>query len=231
MRIIATGLLAIALSTSSLASTAEGHLADIGGTTVSLVPPDGWCRLESEKISDARLVGILRDGMEQVGNVFVVAYADCGELERWRLARQRTLDNYCIVAYNNGYRDFEYRGTNTSFVSEVREMMEAVSHKDIEDLMEQGAKVIEDAVPTVKMDKPISLGILGEDESSLYVGMIMSMVTEYGDSKVSVFSNGLTLLQSKFVFTYLYTDYEDAAVIPHLLRDHKKWTARLRAAN
>ena len=209
----------------------EGYLADIGGTTVSIPPPGGWCRLEPEKLSDARLAGILSESMERIGNTFIVAYVDCGELERWRSGQQRTLDNYGSVAYGNGFREFEYPGSDASFVAEMRGIVETAGQDYIEDLLERTREVAEDVMPTVKLGEPMHLGIIGEDESSLYLGGLMSIVTEFGDPKVFVYSNGATLLRRKIVYTHLYTGFDDAQVIPRLLNDHKKWTARLRAAN
>ncbi len=111
-RLLRTAPLVVLLACWITSASAEEEIAEIGDTMVSIVPPDGWCRLESSKISDSRVVGLLRESMKRVGNTFVVAFADCGELERWRSARQRTLDNYGFAVYNNGYREFVYPGTN-----------------------------------------------------------------------------------------------------------------------
>ena len=205
-------------------ASAEEEIAEIGGTAVGFVAPDGWCTLESGKISDARVLGLVQEGMKRVGNTFVVAFADCGELERWRAGRQRTLDNYGFVAYNNGFREFVYPGTDASFVQELRETMDNAGREYIDDLVERGMKLIEDVLPMAKLGKPMNLGMIGEDEISVYQGGIMPLETELGDPKVSVYSNASTLLRKKIVYTYLYTEHDDDRTLSRLLEDHKYWT-------
>ena len=230
-RTIASPLLAIVLCVLSAGATADDDRVDIGGTTLILAPPAGWCGMNANKISDARLLGILREGMERTGNTLVTAYANCDELERWRSTRQRTLNNYGIVAFENALRGFDYPGTDASFVSELRETLEAAGHEYIEDLLEHTVELVEDVLPTVTMGVPAAFGIIGEDEISLYTGAVMPIVTEFGDSKVSIYSSAISLLRGKIVYTYLYAPYEGADVATRLLDDHKQWTARLRAAN
>ena len=230
-RLLRTAPLVVLLACWITSASAEEEIAEIGDTMVSIVPPDGWCRLESSKIFDSRVVGLLRESMKRVGNTFVVAFADCGELERWRSARQRTLDNYGFAAYNNGYREFVYPGTNASFVLELREMMGNAGQEYIDYLVEREMKIIEDVLPMVKLGEPMNLGTIGEDEASVYQGGIIPLVTELDDPKVSIYSIATTLLRKKIVSTYLYAKYDDDQILSRLLKDHKNWTDRLRAAN
>lgn len=223
--------LAVVLACWIPAASAEEEVAEIGGATVGFVAPDGWCKLESGKISDARVLGLLQDGMKRVGNTFVVAFADCGELERWRSGRQRTLDNYGFVAFNNGFREFVYPGTDASFVQELREAMNNTGQEYIDDLVERGTKLIEDVLPMAKLGTPTNLGTIGEDANSVYQGGIIPLETELGDPKVSVYSNASTLLRKKIVYTYLYTEHDDDRTLARLLENHKNWTERLRTAN
>ena len=51
--------------------------------------------------------------------------------------RQRTLGNYGLVAYNNGFREFVYPGTAPSFVLELREAMDNAGQEYIDDLVGQ----------------------------------------------------------------------------------------------
>ena len=212
-------------------ASSEEKLAEIGDTTVGFVAPDGWCTLEPGKISDARVLGLVQEGMKRVGNSFVVAFADCGELERWRLGRQRTLDNYGFAAFNNGFRAFVYPGTDSSFVLELREAMDNAGQEQVDDLVERAMKLMEDVLPMAKLGTPTNLGTIGEDENSVYQGGIMPLETEFGDPKVSMYSNATTLLRKKVVYTYLYTRHDDDRTLSRLLVDHKNWTERLRAVN
>lgn len=223
--------LAILLSCSVTSALAEEEVADVGGTMVSIVAPDDWCTLEPGRVTDARVVGILREGMERTGHTFVVGYADCGELGRWRTAQQRNLENYGFVAYNNGLRKFVYPGTEAAFVLEMRKSTENVGQKYIDDLVDRTREVVEEIQPMATLGKLTYLGIVGEDESSLYMGGIMAVQTELGDRKLLAVSYATTLLRKKVMYTYVYTPYDDAQVFSQLLKEHKKWAARLRAVN
>jgi len=223
--------LVIILSCSVTSAAAEEERADVGGTMVGIVAPDNWCTVEPGRVTDGRLVGMLRESLERTGHTFVVGYADCGELERWRTAGQRNLENYGFVAYNNGLRKFVYPGTDASFVLEMRKSMENVGQEYIDDLVDRTREVVEEVQPMAKLGKLTYLGIVGEDESSLYMGGIMAVQTELGDRKLLAVSYATTLLRKKVMYTYVYTAYDDAQVFSQLLKEHKSWTARLRAVN
>jgi len=225
--------LVILLSCAVTSIAAEEELADVGGTMVGIVAPDNWCTLESGRVTDGRLVGMLREMTERTGHTFVVGYADCGELDRWQTAGQRNLENYGFVAYNNGLRKFVYPGTDAAFVLEMRKSMENVGQKYVDDLVDRAREVVEDIQRLAKLGKLtyLDLGIVGEDESSLYGARLVAVPTELGDRKLLAISYAATLLRKKVMNTYVYTRYDDAQVFPQLLKEHKSWTARLRAVN
>ncbi|MXZ81337.1 MAG: hypothetical protein F4Z15_08275 [Gammaproteobacteria bacterium] len=211
---------------------AETTSAEVGGTNISIVPPQAWCMIDPSKLSDARLIGILRDGFRQSGSTFVIAYAECGELERWRTATQKTLNNYAILAFDDGLREFVYPGTDASFASELRQILENQGQEYLVARLEREKEVVEDVIPdTMELGKPTILGIVGEDGFSVYLGGKIPMKTEFGDLKITTFTTGTTLLNRKVVSTYLYTDNDNDPVYSGLLGKHKSWTARLRAAN
>ena len=223
--------LVILLSCAVTSIAAEEELADVGGTMVGIVAPDNWCTLEPGRVTDARVVGMVRESMERTGHTFVVGYADCGELDRWRTAGQRNLENYGFVAYNNGLRKFVYPGTDAAFVLEMRKSMENVGQEYADDLVDRAREVVEDIQPLAKLGKLTYLGIVGEDESSLYMAGLVAVQTEQGDRKLLAMSYAAALLRKKVMNTYVYTRYDDAQVFPRLLKEHKSWTARLRAVN
>lgn len=214
------------------AAIAETMVAEIGSTRVNIVPPETWCVIDPNKLSDARLISFLRDGFGKSGITFVIAYAECGELERWRTARQKTLDNYAIFAFNNGLREFNYPGTAASFVSEIRKTMENQGQEYLVAKLEREKEVVEDVIPdTIELGKPTILGIVGEDASSVYLGGKIRLKTEFGDLKVTRFTAGTTLLNNKVVSTYFYTDDDNDRAYSDLLEKHRNWTSKLSTAN
>lgn len=211
---------------------AETMSAEIGSTRVNIVPPETWCMIDPNKLSDARLIGILRDGFGKAGITYVIAYAECGELERWRTARQKTLDNYAIFAFNNGLRQFNYPGTAAAFVSELRTTMENQGQEYLVARLEREKEVVEDVIPgTIELGKPTVLGIVGQDASSVYLGGKIRLKTEFGDLKVTRFTAGTTLLNNKVVSTYFYTDDDSDRAYSGLLEKHRNWTSKLSTAN
>ncbi|MDE0355434.1 MAG: hypothetical protein OXK20_07215 [Deltaproteobacteria bacterium] len=225
--------LVILLSCAVTSATAEEEVVDVGGTMVSIVAPDNWCTLEPGRVTHPRVVGMVREIMERTDQTFVVGYADCGELDRWQTAGQRNLENYGFVAYHNGLRKFVYPGTDAAFVLEMRKSMENVGQKYVDDLVDRAREVVEDIQRLAKLGKLtyLDLGIVGEDESSLYGARLVAVPTELGDRKLLAISYAATLLRKKVMNTYVYTRYDDAQVFPQLLKEHKSWMARLRAVN
>ena len=208
---------------------AETTSAEIGGTKVTTVSPETWCMFDSNNLVDAWFIGIMRDVFRQTGNIFVIAYAECSELERWRTGGNNLLNNYAIVTYADEFREFVYPGTEASFVSEISQTMEKLGKEYLNAIPERVIEIVEDYLPgMVEMGKPTILGVVGEDRSSVYLGGIMPLKTMLNDLKVMTFTAGITLLNRKIVFTYLYSS---DMVYSGLLEKHRNWIAKLRVAN
>ena len=210
-------------------ANAETTSAEIGGTKVTTVSPETWCMIDPNNLVDAWLIGIMQDAFRQSENIFVIAYAECNELERWRTGGNNLLNNYAIVTYADEFREFVYPSTDASFVSEMSQTVEKLEQEFLNAIPERVMEIVEEYLPgMVEMGKPTILGIVGEDRSSVYLGGIMPLKTMLNDLKVITFTAGITLLNQKIVFTYLYSS---DLVYSDLLENHRNWTAKLRVAN
>lgn len=231
LRLLGSIFWAISVMPWATCAVADEELHAIGNREIVIAPPEGWCRLDPDRLSDARVIGATMEGMRQAGITLIGTYADCNKLELWRTGRKRTLDNWGIVVYENAYRDFVYVRRISSFLTEVREMMENVGIEGASDLANRAREIVNEITSAIELGTMTPFGIIGEDDTAIYQGFLMPGITEFGDLRTVAHSSATMLLNRKIVYTYLYEDYEHDRGFVYLLEDHKKWASRLQELN
>src|ERR1700704_6667839 len=75
-------------------STATAVDAIVGGVSVKLPPPSGFCELTEREPPDKRMLAISGDLVAKSGNKLHVMSADCKQLSEWRTRRRPLLDDF-----------------------------------------------------------------------------------------------------------------------------------------
>ena len=65
--------------------------ASMGGVSVNLPPPRGFCELSNVDPSDKRMLSIVGGLLEQSGNKLLSMSANCKQLADWRSRRRQLL--------------------------------------------------------------------------------------------------------------------------------------------
>jgi hypothetical protein len=210
--------------TASLAKDAK-----IGSATLALPSPDGFCELNQQQPSDARVLKIIGDLVTGVGNELLTVSAECSKLEAWRVGKQPALDDY--AQYQTPASSKEANLSRAPVVKEFCASMRAEGEKTIAGMTPDLSARMEAAIKGAKFNEMTFLGVLAEDADACYFGLIQKVRTETGIEKIQVTVAATTVVKGKAIFYNLYTVYQDADTATAALARHQRSLAALFAAN
>ncbi len=202
----------------------------IGGVSINLPTPAGFCELSESNPSDSRATAIIGGALAQGGNKLLGISADCQQLADWRAGRRPFLDDYG-----------QYQ-TQISQMDQLVASPEATIHQACATLRAKGSEIvsstspdaksiIEGALKRVKMNSMTFAGVFAEDQTACYTGQIQDMQTANGTQKTQLVLNAITVVKNKSIFAYRMTVYTGSDMLSALLAKFKDTVVALYAAN
>jgi hypothetical protein len=221
------------LCVAALAMAATGAMAAdavLGGVSIHLPPPAGFCELSESNPADNRMVTTIGGLVGKAGNKLLNMSADCQQLADWRANKRKLLDDYG-----------QYQTPVAQMSELVASPADAIKNT-CASLRTQGSQIvanqapdlkarIEETLKTVKMNEVNFLGVLAEDANACYAGQLQKMQTETGTEKTQIVLIGIAIVKNKNIFVYRMTVYKDPATATDLLGTFKSTISALYAAN
>jgi hypothetical protein len=214
----------------AVTSTAQAERLTLGGRTVVLEPPAGYCALDPARPEEAKLIDF-NEQMQQPRNHVAMQLADCGELEEFRAGKRPSFERYgqYFVPVVDGAVKPVPDYTRAAFLAEgARELPKLDSGALMDEVT---AKLRESAGGDVAGAK--FLGVLQQDEAGLYLGIAVGQISA-GDQAVSAGAIGvvgLTLVNQVSVSLGLYRAHAGAEAVPDLLAKIRQTLAATLQAN
>jgi hypothetical protein len=212
------------------AAAAQAERLTLGGRTVVLEPPAGYCALDPARPEEAKLIDF-NEQMQQPRNHVAMQLADCGELEEFRAGKRPSFERYgqYFVPVVDGAVKPVPDYTRAAFLAEgARELPKLDSGALMDEVT---AKLRESAGGDVAGAK--FLGVLQQDEAGLYLGIAVGQISA-GDQAVSAGAIGvvgLTLVNQVSVSLGLYRAHAGAEAVPDLLAKIRQTLAATLQAN
>jgi hypothetical protein len=202
----------------------------LGAARLNLVPPAGHCFLDEAQPSDARLAGLLRQvfggELRMLG-----AYADCAQLRSWRTGQRKTLSDYGQFLVPVDFIDKKLDGPTGPYVDTICKVMRDSGGA----LLDQSAPGVkqrfEEALKGAQMNEMRFLGVVGQDSTACYFGLIQKLITEFGDPKVQVDVSAIAIVAGKMIYTNLYAVHEGDQTLSELLERQQTNISRNLRAN
>ena len=213
---------AIAAATSS-ALAAE---TTVGGTFIQLPPPAGFCDLSDTDPSDKSMLTVTSDLVSNSGNKLLSMSADCRQLTDWR-AQKRPLDDY--AQYQTPVALIEKSSTES--VKKTCAGLRAQGDKLVAEKAPNIKSRMESVLEKVKMNEMRFIGVLAEDSTACYGGLIHKFQTEAGTDKTQLTVFAATNIKNKSIFVYRMTVYMTSETVDTTLASLKTNIAALLAAN
>lgn len=198
------GLAHVALAHPSAAEEGKKLKGTIGSTTVSIVVPDDYCPLNPSFPADARMIKLLRTA--QAGkNYVVVQFANCEQLKKWRSGNQKVLDDLGGVTTPIQYANQALPYSRAVLIAQLARIYRSRGGAILKGATGEVNRKIGAAAKNLKLNETKFLGVMYEDGNGVYVGLLQSLKTEFGEPKVQIGVTAVTVVQGKMLSISVYT--------------------------
>jgi hypothetical protein len=217
----------LALALAAVTSNAFAADATVGGVSIKLPPPTGFCELTNTDPSDKRMLTILTDLVAKSGNKVLRMSADCRQLTDWRAHKRSLLDDY-------GQYQASIALMDKSTVESVKQTCATLRAQGDKMLAEQAPDIksrVENALEKVKINETRFVGVLAESTAACYGGLIQKLRTEAGTDKTQLTVFAATNAKNKSIFVYRMAVYATSDTVTQTLAKLRTDVAALLAAN
>jgi hypothetical protein len=205
--------------------------ANVGGTSLNLIPPAGYCDLDESNPSDGRLITAIGNLVRGGGNELLAISANCGQLSDWRAGKRPLLDDIA-----------QYQSPISMMQQTLPGSPEPVIKQNCDSLRKEGERLLSGSLPDIKsrVEKTLErvkisdssfMGVLAEDATACYAAVLQKMKTEIGTDKTQVALFAITVVKGKMIFSYLFSPFAGTDTVTSMLTAHKANVAALLAAN
>lgn len=214
-----------------LVAPAAADTVKVAGADVAIVLPAGYCELQPNDKSDARVLAAIRGMIEPIGNSLLSAAAECSVLPKWRsrqVSRLASMTQYQF--YNRETKEGTRKETDEA-VAAVCNELRATGKKQMDDMnpsvKARAAKVME----KIEYGKIEMVGVTGEEPGACYVALLQKFRAEDKTDVVQLVTYATTLVKGRWVYFYLFNDYENADSVEKSLAMHRKNVRAFLTAN
>src|SRR5215813_2176640 len=213
MRILRIGAVFVL---AAIASSAWAADVSVGGVSIALPAPAGFCELSAGQPLDNRALTTIGGLIEKMGNRLLGASADCRQLADWRAAKRPLLDDYAT---------FQVRVTDIdrvvaspkAFIHEACATMRAQEREATLNAAPDFKSKIEGALTNVKMNSLEFVGVLAEDDTACYAAHILKARAQSGADKTQIRVLSVSVVKSKAIRVTRHAVYRDADATSALL--------------
>jgi hypothetical protein len=217
----------IAVALAAATSSVMAAETTIGGVFINLPPPAGFCEFTDSDPSDRRMITAVTDLVVKMGNKLLGISADCQQLADWRTGNRQLLDD--MGQYQTSIRLMDQPQTEP--VKQTCAFLRAQGDKLVADKLPDMKSKVEGALERVKINDASFMGVLAEDRTACYSGLLQKLRTEIGTDKTQVVLFATTIVKNKSVFVYRIALYASSASVDAALIKLKADVAALLAAN
>jgi hypothetical protein len=216
----------LAFAMAAATSSALAAEAMVGSALIQLPPPAGFCDLSDTDPSDKKMLAVTSDLVSNSGNKLLSMSADCRQLTDWR-AQKRLLDDY--TQYQAPVALMEKPSVES--VKKTCAGLRAQGDKLVANKAPDIKSRIESVLQKIKTNEMRFIGVLAEDSTACYGGLIQKFQTDAGKDKTQLTVFAATIIKKKSIFVYRMTVYMTPETVNRTLANLKTDIAVLLAAN
>jgi len=213
----------------ALASAASAESFTLGGRTVMLEPPKGFCALDPDRAKEAAII-TLNEQMQQPRNHVILQLADCDELAGFRTGERQNFERYGqyftpaspeAIKLASGY-------ARATYLAAAAQELPKLDSRMLVDELTKKFTATGSEVAGARF-----LGVLDQDDAAIYLGIAFGTMT-VGKKTVAASAMGvvgLTLVNDTSISLGLYQVNVGADSVTDLLETVREQMARLVKAN
>lgn len=210
-------------------AVAQMTQVDIAGKWITVPAPEGHCQLDPSHPMDSQLYSMQQRVNRGLNDVLVIS-ARCKELRRWRLGLGYLIQDVGVVLNPANPEDQVPDLPRSTFVAKFAETER--SKDSIGNMKKTIQERASEILPQIRMGETSYLGLIEVTNDAAYTGLIQSLSTNYGRTRVIMISvTAITVVEDRTVFATLMAPFEDDTTIEIVLARQKKFIRALLAAN
>jgi hypothetical protein len=172
----------------------------VGGTSVNLPSPTGFCELTQSNASDKRMITTIDGLLSKSGNKLLSMTADCQQLTAWRTSKRPLLDDF--AQYQTTLSQLEASSGSPEPITTTCATLRAEGETLLSNMMPEIKSRIESTVSKVKVNETAFVGVLDEEPTACYAALIQKFHTAANTDKTQVTVFATTIIKDKLIFVY-----------------------------
>ena len=184
----------------------------IAGKPVVLALPKNYCVLDATHPSDKTLIDSVEKSVKGF-NELLVQFADCQELKEWRSGKQKYLNNLGNYQTSLKFKKTDMTGREAATIKEICTLFKKQSETLMDDIKPEIDRRVKEGFKDVEINKMKMIGVVHEDPSVCVTAAFQRLKTENGSVKDQVNISGVSVLNGRLIFSYLYTPSGDEQVV------------------
>lgn len=215
-------------------SKSDVEVVSVGAHQLSIPPPEGFCVLRSDNLYERQLIEATAEASLSVGARDLLLLFDCKQLEELRAGHSLDLGDIARVFVALGDVNKMLIIGKEEFVSKVRKDFDTHDvleiDKALDGSIEKVNKVFNQAFESVAIGETTFLGILAQDTSALYFGVIGNVTADSRQMRMLTVK-GLTLVDGKVLNLELSTEYAGPKTVGELIAKTQAWVSLVHDSN
>jgi hypothetical protein len=187
---------------------ADSARVEIGGATIALSPPTGYCALDRSVPVHRQLIEAV-ERIVATTNRVLLSFADCGQLEEYTDRRRVVLDDF--GQYMTPLRAGRAEVDPAAFSQQMTELLKSQGAQLVEGASALVRRRVEAMRTGVRMGENRMIGVLRTDQRASYLGVVQNLALPGGASKIQLGVVAFGLLKQRVVTLNLYTRFEGSA--------------------
>ncbi len=201
--------------------------AELGDVSVTLPQPPGFCELAKANPADDRMLTLIGGLLTQSGNKLLSMSADCAQLKSWRGGKRPLLDDYAQYQVSLAMMDKAPSEPIEQTCATLRQQGNQIVSDEMPDLKTR----IESAIKDLQMKQTTFIGVLAEEPSACYAGLVQLLHTQAGTDKTQLTLFAVTTVKNRTLYVYRFMIHTGSESVLRGLAEIKKDVAGLLAAN
>ena len=223
-----TLLLTMTLASPALAQ--QPVAVDIAGRTVRLVVAPGQCAFDRNQAADRRIFDLASRAIAGQ-NELLLHTGECRNLAELRAGRARSLNDFAQAQVSIQLKTVELAGREAESVLAVCNELRNQGDKIAKDVNTDIKDRVRNLQSGIAVNETRSLGILAEDNTACYSGIILNIADSISKSRLIVGVYAITVLSGRLLFLYRYAADPGDGALQRLLDQQRKAVADHLAAN
>lgn len=209
---------------------AAAPTVDVGGRQIRLPLPDGQCLLDRSQNLDRQVLDLATRAIAG-SNEMLMHTAECNNLKNARVGKDKYLNDFAQVQVALQFKSTELKGQEAQAAKEICQSLRVEGDK----IEQQVGGEIKDRVKNLQagitVNETKSLGVLGEDATACYSGLLMKIQTNTGEHRLIMGVYAMGVVNGRLLFLYRFQAEPQAGAVDRLVELQKTAMRNTLAAN